>query len=1173
MVKPANCKVWNEDLILACQSRYEMCVRNEQRQQYIWREGAVQIRAARGDIYTFATGRVVNLPQNLKKTVHNLCMDIIQGRKNVLPDGYAAVTQQEALPGNPFERHPYLKKIKARGGAYAILMAFHHSQSKTLTKDQICNAAQPYCDEDMRENYLAGRTYGAWKSKDTLERHLLLTKQGGRARYVDGVGFRRNEPDSYTLTRNGEKFIEAMLRKFPQSAAAPASASVGANGPVRAFTNNSPFVTPSRAGHAVSEKRSGSNLEEGDEEKLRDWVLSAKLNETIDFKVGKARRKHLHDLCHALEHEFPGLRLHHSSSYETATRRVLTVKVEQTPIGMPASAKRPLFGGLLVGQSIPDSVACLPATKRARSDLPPKVAAAQAAMERQAAAQAAMEHQVMREAILESKRKATAEVNDSYEKMERLAIEESLKAARKCALSPNSIDNDNKVDLELAVMDDVSYEEMERRAIEESLKTARMFEAPPNSEDEMNAVIEESLLSANRASVKETCFSDQKPLARGMSAAKQGVTAQRELFPSDKEPIELLSDDEIPAKLFSSVRDESIVLPPSSCRTEIISLVMEDCRPTKCSPATKNHRKSPYVINLGDDDENDSQNNEVIEIVDSQDNTNIVDGVRNESQQSVIILDDSQDCIVPASPPCVFRAAFPQLYVLIDNRERNRNATPRHLRMELASLVTKGALRSVWPHNMPTGSVAEMQLVLGDFAFDIEMESSGRKRIPIAVERKRVGDLVQRSVKGDHWRQFVKMRDEYRQAIFLIENDARTAASFTAYGSQELDGWSPNDTMIDDEKSVFLFFGRALLSSQTAKFIQTRDEISSLRAVGALGIMATCSEELVRSAAKAAPASPNHELKLVDRLIAGGIPWKLAQQMGKSLGSIHHLEFLYEECASNQCRSALLAPFISESDYNGLHSTSVGWSDAIFRVFHATQTMTNTVQRSISDHKHKVEDHGLFMSALYSNKSLDVALDAANEASDSRDPKAVRRLVSIELSDGKSHLFPTQTENSFFSLKKRDKNPMELVLPTIVMRTSAGGLSSHRLFVHLLQAKSMVSLITSGIPRHCSDYIAIAKDVANTINCDCYHRSMKNGKDRRVLLLCGLTPALDAVAKKADYMSETRVLVDLVLAHLMLAHDLVIIQAVRLNGDTELILQQLALACFHYHLLFLDDDN
>jgi hypothetical protein len=1154
MVKPANCKVWNEDLVLACQSRYEMAVRNEQQQQYLWREGAEKIQAVRGDIYTFSTGRVVNLPQNLKKTVHNLCMDVIQGRKNVLPDGYAAARQQDVPPGNPFERHPYLNKIKARGGAYAILMAFHHSQTSTLTKDQICNAAQPFCDEDMRENYFAGRSYGAWASNKTLLNHGLLTKGGGTNRYIEGVGFRRNGPDSYTLTRDGEKFIEVMLRKFPPTAAAHASAHFGT--PAHATRH---FPTSNGSARPASAKRSANKLEDGDEEKLRDWVLSAGVNETIAFSVGKARRKCLHDLCDRLEREVPGLRLHHSSSHETATRRVLTVQVEQMP------AKRPLFNGSPVDHGSLDSVLSLPGAKRLRSDVPPKVAAAQAAMERQA----------LHESLVESKRKPFTVDIDTYEDMERRAIEESIKTAQKPDSLPDSMGNGNADGRKLAAVKNASYEEMERRAIEESLKTARMYVASPDSDEEMNAAIQTSALSANKDSSQETPFSDWKLPARDTSATKQKVTAKRELFPSNVEPVELSSDDddEIPPRVFSTGRDKSIVLVPNGGRTATISLLTKDDESTKQrAPPTGNHGKAPLVINLDDDDDN-SLNDEVIEINESQDNSVSFDeNVQSESQQNVIVLDDSQDYMVPSTPPVVAHVTFPQLHVLIDSRERNRNATPSHLRMELTSLITAGALRSVWPHNMLVGNVAEMQLTLGDFAFDIETQGTERKRIPIAVERKRVSDLVQRSVKGDHWRQFLKMRDECRHAIFLIENDTRTAASFTAYGSQELDHWTPNGTLIDDEKSIFLFIGRCLLSSPISRFIQTRDEISSLRAVGALGMMAACSKELVHSAAKTAPPSCNSERALVDQLTLGGIPWKLAQQMGRSFGSICHLEFLYKNCSSDECRSALLVPFVAESDYNGMYSDSVGWSEAIYRAFHAADAKASIVRRSLSDHKHEFEDHGRFISALYSNNSPEAAYDSINAVSASTTRKTYRRHVSIELAQDESQLFPAPTESSFYSLKKSEKNPMDLVLSTIVMRTRSGRLSSHYLFVHLLQAKSMVALITTRIQHSRGDYVSVAKDVANSINCDCYNRSMKRGKDRRVLLLCGLTPALDAVAKKADYRPETRVLVDMVLAQLMLAHDLVVIQALRLSGDTELILQQLALACFHYHLLSQDGD-
>jgi hypothetical protein len=69
---------------------------------------------------------------------------------------------------NLYNSDPYLKRIKMRGGAYAILMAFHFSQAKALTKAQLCTAAQEYCDEEMEPNFGAGRCYGHGVAKKTL---------------------------------------------------------------------------------------------------------------------------------------------------------------------------------------------------------------------------------------------------------------------------------------------------------------------------------------------------------------------------------------------------------------------------------------------------------------------------------------------------------------------------------------------------------------------------------------------------------------------------------------------------------------------------------------------------------------------------------------------------------------------------------------------------------------------------------------------------------------------------------------------------------------------------------------------------------------------------------------------------------------------------------------------
>jgi hypothetical protein len=299
--------------------------------------------------------------------------------------------------------------------------------------------------------------------------------------------------------------------------------------------------------------------------------------------------------------------------------------------------------------------------------------------------------------------------------------------------------------------------------------------------------------------------------------------------------------------------------------------------------------------------------------------------------------------------------------------------------------------------------------------------------------------------------------------------------------------------------------------------------------------MATASEEFRRKAAKAAPPVRNSAARLVDRLTAGGVPWKLARQMGDCLGSIQYLEELYQECASDACRSLLLVPFITETEFNGQEKSAADWSNKIFRDF---QTSFDA----------------------------DFAASASVATTESR-------LVTIEVSESNHKLFQQPTEKSFYTLKIREKNPLDLALPTVVMQTTAGNLSSHRVFVHLLQAKAMIPLITSRIEDCGGDFLAITKEVASVIISQCHHRTIVAGKDRRVLLLCGLSPAVKASAKKAGYRPETRVLVDLVLAELMLTHDLVVLQAVRLKGDTELILQLLSLACYHYHLLFQEESG
>ncbi|KAL3920351.1 MAG: hypothetical protein SGILL_003309 [Bacillariaceae sp.] len=185
------------------------------------------IATVRRDIYQYkSSGKIVGLPTTISKTVEEECRAIIDGAKPILPHDYTPTTVQEKqkMVTKPTTKHqntvaniyyndPYLKRIKMRGGAYAIVMAFHFSQAKTMTKTQLCMAAQEYCDEEMEPNYAAGRSYGAWSSKRTLLNHGLIRES--RTTQMGRKGHMCNGVFEYSLTDNGVQFKEALLKKFP----------------------------------------------------------------------------------------------------------------------------------------------------------------------------------------------------------------------------------------------------------------------------------------------------------------------------------------------------------------------------------------------------------------------------------------------------------------------------------------------------------------------------------------------------------------------------------------------------------------------------------------------------------------------------------------------------------------------------------------------------------------------------------------------------------------------------------------------------------------------------------------------------------------------------------------------------------------------------------------------
>lgn len=212
MPRPRNAKVWNEDLVRALQARADQQRIQGGRYHLLFNEAAQQIAQVRKDIYAFSNDRIVNLPDGLSKTASDTCRLIITGNKPIIPEGFIPTLPQDAIPGNPFQNYPYVKEIKLRGGAFAILMAFYCSQSSRMTKRQIIAAGQQFCDEAMEDNYLAGRPYGAFQGHVTLERHGLI--RGNKPYYefqARGTLRQVNNDAWFDITRNGELFIEALF--------------------------------------------------------------------------------------------------------------------------------------------------------------------------------------------------------------------------------------------------------------------------------------------------------------------------------------------------------------------------------------------------------------------------------------------------------------------------------------------------------------------------------------------------------------------------------------------------------------------------------------------------------------------------------------------------------------------------------------------------------------------------------------------------------------------------------------------------------------------------------------------------------------------------------------------------------------------------------------------------
>ena len=1153
---------WDEDLVQGVRARYQQAWQQKSSTQYQWKQGADAVEAIRKPIRLTKTGKIYNLDaKQLSKRVYEECVKIIQQESTIFPDGYVQLSSEEVKHLQENTMMPYVEQMAQRSGAYAMLLAFHISGKDSLSKQEMIRLGQPHCSTEMESNYHAGRMYGAWKAKDTLVRHGLITEHKAGVRYTP-VGFRSNGQNTYSISSDGKLAIRQMFQKWPNLRAETETNISAAWDDDRheplSFGFRSPFPSVASHHHITTSTltRKKSHLSANDEQELRDWLKKAAVGQQKAFKVGKDRRKYLHNLCDQLEREHAGLSLQHESQEGAGVaRRDLYITLRKKPDGMGAV-------------SPPAAVNTM---KRRASSLPIGAGTGQslggATKKPRSAAKAA----------------ATAALSRFEQNNSLIRTSGSKRARRVQPIKHHPIvelldDSDDERDVDRKIpaktrpnevsLDDSDNEQLENRHLPAKSKPNEIF-----LDDSDNETEEDRKLHA-------------KPKPNDASNETQSIS------PSVKphNPYDYQPDDHC---ILKNSRTECLILRVHVCGH--VTILLPDGREQRvsvrdvepCPQAILDHAafkasgilpncKASYKAS-GTLPNCKASPSKAVAAVAFDPDVDIVDLCRDDNDDDGPVNDIASSRAAKLSHEAPsdetgLSDQHPLLTILIDNRERSRNHKPRELRTELTKELASVSFRNAWPPELPCAAVEEHNLHYGDFAFVDSSNNGGRqKRLSVVVERKRVADLVQRSAYGDHWKQISRMRDCCQHAIMLIENDTKFASRFDAYGSQSLKR-RPGQHSIESPEDVFLFIGRAILSSKRIKFIQTNDTRASFRSIGATGLMAHASAVIQRNAPLKTPFAATEQNRLSDRLTSGGIHWQAAKEVAFEFGSISALEAAFSACHSATAKEYLMVPVLQNMEENvECEGSRLHWSRGIYRVFSADDKLRTQKRRSLDSILtmvgNNVCDPAVLLCSVYAEDNADAALNAAMDDQSFSLITTSRRQVTIEINAEFGPCFDTPESESFYSLRISESNPWSL--PCCQMATIAGPLSSGMMKIFLLEGSSVVHEASKKISES-SSLVDASKTLARKWVELCRVEDNNEDKtDRTILLIRGLGPALDKAAKDAGFQPETHVFCQMVFAAIMLEHDMVVLQSFRKKQEeTAMILQQLALACYRHQLLY-----
>jgi ERCC4-type nuclease len=980
--------VWNETLCKALRARADQKRQQGSRNYIGFQQAAHKIGTVRKDIYAFKNGRVVNLPKTgLNNTMYELCRRIIAGTEPALPPGYVPTlvedrngntneTNTSNRSTNAFENHPYLTKIKIRGGAFAILMAFHLSQTTTMTKAQIIAAGQRFCDEQMEADFHQGRMHGAWKAVDTLKRHLLI-HVNSTVQYREGRGMRAAGEFTYQLTRDGEAFTKSLLDR-----------------------------------HAAVRSEVSALL--------RAWVETAAIGNQKVFRLGTSRRRVLHDACDALNVELKkvGGYLKHESTNEAERTRVLHV----TLLPLNSDSTPQLNTESLFREEDSDSSLSYTSWKAAKNGVKPPP---------------------LRNLVGSASHLLSGEGSPP--------------------------------------------------------KRARHW-PPPN-------------VAAAEAAMRRLA-EQQIPRAKSTT---NSAPVPRSLLERSTE------DTKLPARTAADV-------------VEIVDSEGEEDMATFIVPSQLLKRPPPMASVQS------SKADAVVDLTESQDQADAfgpVEGTNGSLEEKSVLV------------------------IYIDNRERNRNTTPRYLRTELERLVSRGCVATMPNAFLSKVTVVEKSLEAGDFAFSLD----GNNLISPLVERKTIADLVQRSYRKDHWFQLQRMRDSVSSkdgvCFFLLEGDFRSAVRYPTGAAQQLEDYGTDCHTIDNEESLIRFLGRAVLSTKKVRFIQTKELQGSLRAIAAIGLVVASRPCTPHHLSIASSSSDRKEL--ANFLKSAGMPWQIASCVADGIGSKKELERLYGSIEDEICRSHVLAPLVSPcTEKGGLKGSAVGWSRAIYKACYSVLSDVALAKDRFESLSSLVDDHATLLECLHTFLSSEEALDRVYES-----PQEIRnmmdRVVTTRSSVVLQEWIPKDDRtDSVFSFETHRSSE---AIPSVTMQTHAGPYRSNKLAIFVLEGSELVGRLRLSITSN-QDVSAGAREVSASIRSDCCSsQEFDQAADSCILIIRGLGPATDQWAKIVGYRSEYRFGVEMVLADLSISLDTVVLQALRLREDLEIMLQELSLSCFNYQLL------